>query len=177
MVLDGKVKIADEDYDAELYQSTIDFITSNGFYQYEVSNFTKPGFECIHNNAYWHYTDYLGFGTSAHSFVNSERWWNFSSLKMYIDKIEHFGSPVAGSETISPENAMNEYIMLELRSSGLDTKMFENRFRNESKEWLKKKYHYFELLKKQNFLTMDSSTIKLTASGYAICDEILKELL
>ncbi len=77
MVLDGKVKIADEDYDAELYQSTIDFITSNGFYQYEVSNFTKPGFECIHNNAYWHYKDYIGFGTSAHSFIDGKRWWNF----------------------------------------------------------------------------------------------------
>ena len=54
MVLDGKVKIADEDYDAELYETTIDFLTSNGFDQYEVSNFAKPGFEYIHNNAYWH---------------------------------------------------------------------------------------------------------------------------
>jgi len=66
MVLDGKVKIADADYDAELYQTTINFLTANGFYQYEVSNFTKLGFECIHNNDYWHYTDYLGFGNSAH---------------------------------------------------------------------------------------------------------------
>ncbi len=130
MVLDGKVKIRDEDYDAELYQSTIDFITSKGFYQYEVSNFAKPGFECLHNNAYWHYTDYLGFGTSAHSFVNSERWWNFSSLKMYIDKIEQSGNAVAGSEIISSEKALDEYIMLELRSSGLNIKMFENRFGN-----------------------------------------------
>ena len=177
MVLDGKVKIRDEDFDAELYQTTIDFLISNGFYQYEVSNFTKSGYECIHNNAYWHYTDYLGFGTSAHSFINSKRWWNFSSLKMYIDKIEQSGNAVAGSETISPDIAINEYIMLELRSSGLNIKMFENRFGNDSKEWLKIKYPYFELLKNQNFVTMDSNKIKLTAAGYAICDEILKELL
>jgi oxygen-independent coproporphyrinogen-3 oxidase len=177
MVLDGKVKIADEDYDAELYQEAIEFLTSNGFYQYEVSNYAKPGFECVHNNAYWHYLDYFGFGTSAHSFIDGKRWWNFSSLKLYNDKVEKAGNAVAGSEVINKETAINEFVMLELRSSGLNLKNFEDRFGNEIKEWLKKKYPYFELLKNQNFVTADDETIKLTAVGYAICDEILKELL
>ena len=115
MVLDGKVKIADEDFDAELYQDTIEFLTSNGFYQYEVSNFAKPGFECIHNNAYWHYTDYFGFGTSAHSFIDGTRWWNLSSLKMYNDKVEKAGNAVAGSEVINKESAINEFIILILQ--------------------------------------------------------------
>jgi len=177
MVLDGKVKIADEDYDAELYETTIDFLTSNGFYQYEVSNFAKPGFECIHNNAYWHYKDYLSFGTSAHSFIDGKRWWNFSSLKMYIDNIENSGSAVAGSEIINTEKALNEYVMLELRSSGLRTKIFENRFGTEAANWLKKNYPYFELLKNQNFVSMQNGLIKLSAKGYAVCDEILSEIL
>jgi len=177
MVLDGKVKIADEDYDAELYETTIEFLTSNGFYQYEVSNFAKAGFECIHNNAYWHYTDYFGFGTSAHSFVDGKRWWNLSSLKMYINKIKNEGNAIAGSESISPENALNEYIMLELRSSGLNLQMFENRFGKESSKWLKNKYPYFEVLKNQNFVTMNNDLVKLTPKGYAVCDEILAEIL
>ena len=177
MFLDGKVKIADEDYDAKLYQTTIEFLTTNGFYQYEVSNFAKPGFECIHNNAYWHYTDYFGFGTSAHSFINSQRWWNFSSLKMYINKIEKSGNAVAGSELIINEKAIDEFVLLELRSSGLNLKRFENRFGIETKEWLKKNYHYFELLKNQNFVTIDDQIIKLTPKGYAVCDEILAEIL
>ncbi len=177
MVIDGKVKIADEDYDAELYETTIDFLTTNGFYQYEVSNFAKPGFECIHNNAYWHYTDYFGFGTSAHSFIDGKRWWNFSSLKMYIDKVDQSGNSVAGSETINSEKALNEYVMLELRSSGLKIKMFENRFGSKSRDWLKKNYHYFQLLKNQDFVNLDDETIKLTLKGYAVCDEILSEVL
>jgi oxygen-independent coproporphyrinogen III oxidase len=177
MVLDGKVKIRDEDYDAELYQTTIDYLTSNDFYQYEVSNFARPGFECVHNNAYWHYTEYFGFGTSAHSFIDGNRWWNFSSLKMYNDKVEKSGNAVAGSEVINNENAVNEYIMLELRSSGLNLEKFENQFGIEIKDWLKKKYPYFELLKNQNFVTIDESVIKLTAKGYAICDEILAEII
>jgi oxygen-independent coproporphyrinogen III oxidase len=177
MVLDGKVKIADEDYDAELYETTIEFLTSNGFYQYEVSNFAKPGFECVHNNAYWHYTDYLSFGTSAHSFINGKRWWNYSSLKMYIDHIEKSGIAVAGSEIIDKEKAMNEFIMLELRSSGLQTKVFENRFGNDARNWLKKNYPYFESLKSENFVSMDNGFIKLTSKGYAVCDEILAKIL
>ncbi len=177
MVLDGKVKIADEDYDAELYQSTIDFITSKGFSQYEVSNFAKPGFECVHNNAYWHYKDYLGFGTSAHSFIDGKRWWNLSSLKMYIDKIGQSENAVAGSEIINSEKAINEYIMLELRSSGLNIKKFEKRFVIESRDWLKNNYPYFELLKNQNFVMMNDGIIKLTSKGYAVCDEILSEIL
>ncbi|MBK9097143.1 MAG: radical SAM family heme chaperone HemW [bacterium] len=177
MVLDGKVKIADEDYDAELYQTTIEHLTSNGFHQYEVSNFSKPGFECVHNNAYWHYTDYFGFGTSAHSFINGRRWWNFSSLKMYIDKIENSGNAVAGSEDISNEKAIDEFVMLELRSSGLNLQKLNNQFGIEIKEWLKNKYPYFELLKNQNFVTIDNDIVKLTPKGYAVCDEILSEIL
>ena len=174
MVLDEKVKIQDEDYDAELYSTTIDFLTANGFNQYEVSNFAKPGFECVHNNAYWHYTDYFGFGTSAHSFINNKRWWNFSSLKMYIENIERLGNAVAGSETITPEKALNEFVMLELRSSGLNIKEFGNLFGD---SWLKEKYPYFELLKKNDFVKISTGLIKMTNKGYAICDEILKELL
>jgi len=177
MVLDGKVKIADEDYDAELYETTIDFLNSNGFDQYEVSNFAKPGFECVHNNSYWHYTDYLSFGTSAHSFIDGKRWWNFSSLKMYIDHIENSGEAVAGCELITPEKALNEFVMLELRSSGLRTKIFENKFGTEAGNWLKKNYPYFELLKNQNFVSIDDELIKLTPKGYAVCDKILSEIL
>lgn len=177
MVLDGKVKIQDEDYDAELYEMTIDFLTSNGFYQYEVSNFAKHGFECIHNNAYWHYTDYFGFGTSAHSFIDGERWWNFSSLKMYIDKVNKYGSAVAGSEIITDDKAINEYVMLELRSSGLNFEKFENRFGIQIQEWMKSKYAYFEVLKNKKFVTIENNIVKMTSNGYAICDEILKDLL
>ncbi|MCK7521714.1 MAG: hypothetical protein MZV64_30520 [Ignavibacteriales bacterium] len=119
----------------------------------------------------------LVLGISAHSFINGQRWWNLSSLKMYNGKVEKSGNAVAGSEIIDAEKAVNEYVMLELRSSGLNLKKFENRFGTEIEDWLKNKYPYFELLKNQNFVTIDKNVIKLTAKGYAICDEILAEIL
>jgi len=178
MVLDGKVKIQSaeggDDYDADLYESTIDFLTENGFNQYEVSNFAKEGYECRHNNSYWHYKDYFGFGTSAHSFIDGRRYWNFSSLKKYISEIEKNHFAVAGSEQLSYEQRLNEYVMLALRSSGINLNEMQKLFGN---EWLNEEISYLEKLEEGNFLIKESGLIKLTKSGYAVCDEIIKNLM
>lgn len=174
MVLDGKVKIQDEDYDAELYELTIDFLESNGFSQYEVSNFSQEGYECVHNKAYWGHRNYLSFGPSAHSFVDGKRWWNFSSLKRYISEIEKNNFAVAGSETVTKEQFFDEYIMLALRSSGINISEFQTQFGD---SWLKSKSNYFTELQQHNLLTISKDNIKLTKNGYAVCDEILSNIL
>ncbi|MGD8306284.1 MAG: radical SAM family heme chaperone HemW [Ignavibacteria bacterium] len=174
MVLDGKIKMRDDDHDAGLYETTIDFLTGNGFYQYEVSNFTKPGFECKHNNSYWNYKDYLGFGTSSHSFVNGKRWWNYSSLRKYINEIKKNSYAIANSEILSEKEKHNEYVMLALRSSGIILDDYKKIF---GKKWLDENYTYFEKLKNQNLVKLNGDVMKLTAKGYAVCDEILKNIL
>ena len=172
MVLDGKVQIQEEDYDADLYEITIDYLEQKGFTQYEVSNFAKPGFECLHNNAYWRYKNYLGFGTSAHSFVNNKRWWNYSSLKMYKAEIEEKGTAEANHEIITPKNSIDEYIMLALRSFGIQLSDLEKRFGN---EWMKKNKKYLQVLSDNNLITSKDNWLKLTKKGYAICDEIISK--
>jgi oxygen-independent coproporphyrinogen-3 oxidase len=174
MVLDGKVSIRDNDYDAELYEITIDFFESNGFHQYEVSNFALDGFDCLHNKAYWNYKEYMGFGPSAHSFVGGKRWWNFSSLKKYITEINKHNSAQAGYEVLSFEEMLNEYVMLAIRSNGLFINDFITRF---GEEWINKKLNYFRKLCEKNLLLMDDNSIRLTKSGYALCDEILSNIL
>lgn len=174
MVLDGKVKMQDEDYDAELYELTIDFLLSKGFYQYEVSNFSKPGYECTHNNAYWKYRDYLGFGPSAHSFVDGKRWWNYTSLKKYISEIESNNNSIMNSEILTNEQMHDEYVMLALRSSGINLEDYKLKF---SDEWINKSYPYLKMLQQKKLIVLNKSKIKLTAQGYAVCDEILKNIL
>ncbi len=170
MVLDGKVKLQDDDYDAELYEFTIDEMTKNNFMQYEVSNFAKEGFQCIHNKAYWDYKDYLSFGTSAHSFANGKRWWNVSSLKMYITMMNQKGNAVIGEEILSREQMLDEYIMLALRGSGLDLTELKNIF---GTKWIEINKKYLDSLLSNNFVEEKNNLIKLTPKGYAICDEIL----
>ena len=174
MVIDGKVKIRDKDYDAELYETAIDFLETKGFFQYEVSNFSKKSYECIHNKAYWEHKDYLGFGPSAHSFVNGKRWWNYSSLRRYINEIKMNGKAVAGSEIVNDRELFEEYIMLSLRSKGIDIPELQLKFGD---AWLINKLNYFSLLQERELLTIDKNSIRLTKSGYALCDEILSEIL
>lgn len=174
LVLDGKVKIQDEDYDADLYELTIEFLNNNGFLQYEVSNFAKLGYECIHNKAYWHHQDYIGLGPSAHSFIQNKRWWNYSSLKKYISEVELKQNAVMNFETLNHNQLQDEYIMLALRSDGIKLNEFVDKF---GSEWLDKHSNDFEMMKEQNLMQVKHNTIKLTPKGYAICDEILSKIL
>jgi oxygen-independent coproporphyrinogen-3 oxidase len=174
MVLDGKVKIQDDDYDAELYHITIEFLEAAGFYQYEVSNFAKAGYECLHNKAYWEYRDYLSFGPSAHSFVKGKRWWNFSSLKRYINEISKNGYAEAGFEYPDNIQMLDEYLMLALRSKGINIQELNSKF---GTDWLDKKQEYLNNLEMKNLLIFNENKIKLTSKGYALCDEILASIL
>lgn len=173
MVLDGKVKMQNEDYDADLYEYTIDFLTHHGFIQYEVSNFARDGKECVHNNAYWRYKDYLSFGTSAHSFAGGKRWWNYSALNLYNKAIEKKGYAVVGEEVLTQNEMLEEYVMLALRSKGLDLMELENLFGN---DWFEQNKNFLNQLEKENFLTSKNKMLSFTPKGYAICDEILAKL-
>ncbi len=174
MVIDGKVEMQDDDYDADLYETTIDYLTDNGFNQYEVSNFAKPECECAHNNVYWKHGEYFGFGTSAHSFIDKKRWWNLSSARMYIDEVEKNGNAVAGSELISDEESLQEYLMLALRGSGIVIDDLQKKY-NENQ--VTKNISHFESLSKEGYVNINQNKIWLTKKGYAVCDEIIKNLL
>ncbi len=174
MIIDGKVIMQDEDYDADLYETTIEYMEAKGFLQYEVSNFAKPGFECLHNNSYWHYKDYLGFGTSAHSLIDGKRWWNYSSVKRYVNEVTNNGKATANQEMLTPEEIHSEYVMLALRSSGIELKSYKKRF---GSDWLKKNNSYFEGLLKKDLILYDDEIIKFTKKGYTLCDEIIKNVL
>lgn len=174
LVIDKKVELQDEDYDAGLYEETISFLNGKGFVQYEVSNFAKPGYECSHNNSYWNYSDYLGVGTGAHSFVKNHRWWNYRNLSLYIEKIKSTGLAAADTEVLSAEQMIDEYIMLGLRSSGLDTEELNKRF---SFSFGDEKEIYIKSLIDSGHLTPKGSHIKMTPLGYPVCDEIVKNLI
>lgn len=170
MVLDGKVILQDDDYDADLYESTINYILDKGMIQYEVSNFCYPGFESIHNNAYWHYNDYLSFGTSAHSFMNGMRWHNCSSLKMYIDLIDEKNNALISKEELTKIEMEDEYWFLAFRSRGLIVEEYISKFGNSR---LNQNSDLISNLVNEGFMLNQNGVIRLTPKGFAVCDEIL----
>ncbi|MCF6268505.1 MAG: radical SAM family heme chaperone HemW [Melioribacteraceae bacterium] len=173
LVLDGKVKMKDSDFDASLYEFTIHYLSEKNFIQYEVSNFSKEGYESIHNLSYWEHKNYLGFGPSAHSFVDGKRWWNFSGVKQYVDKVQKRGDAICGDEHLSNEELQTEYIMLALRSKGLDLLNLNKKY---GSEWLLKNEDFINELINNNYLFKRDNFIKFTDKGYSLCDEILLKL-
>ncbi|MFH1196150.1 MAG: radical SAM family heme chaperone HemW [bacterium] len=173
MVLDGKVTIGDADYDADLYEDTIDFLASKGFEHYEVSNFCLPEKECLHNMFYWLGKDYLGFGPSAHSTIAGERWWNYSSLKMYISAIEKNGHAIASREVLSAEQKLQEYVMLNMRAKGINLGTFKNSY---GIAWFHSNEKLIRELIATGYLELKNDFIKFTPKGYSVCDEILVRL-
>jgi len=170
MVLDGKVELQDDDYDADLYEYTIKFLTENGFQQYEVSNFCKDGFECKHNLNYWKHKNYLGFGPSAHSFFQDERWWNLSSLKMYIESVKSNRNAIRDKEKLDTNQLREEFVMLALRSNGLDLDEYKKKF---ATDFFASNEQYLSQLIQLKYLVREKNILKFTRKGYPICDEVL----
>ena len=68
----------------------------------------------------------------------------------------------------------DEYVMLALRSSGLDLSDYRKRFND---DWIVRNNSYFQKLKDEKLLLIGNNTIKLSKKGYFVCDEILKNIL
>jgi len=105
----------DPDKQAVHFLTLIDRLEQAGFRQYEISNFSKPGFESKHNQSYWQGKAYLGIGPSAHSYNGVSRQWNVANNQQYISAIEKGTIPFE-LETLTPEQQCNEYIMTALRT-------------------------------------------------------------
>jgi len=125
---------------ANMYIEAINYLSKKGYKHYEISNFSKPGFESKHNMNYWQGNPYLGLGPSAVSFVNStlvgtstlagtgKREKNISSVAKYIDKIKNEESPVSFSETLSKKRQAKELAAIKIRTKeGIDFKWFKAR--------------------------------------------------
>ena len=169
MVQSKQVTPLDAESDADLYEVTIEFLTSHGFEQYEVSNFARQKFKCRHNINYWNHSNYLSFGPSAHSYWTNERWWNISNIASYMEQLNKGTLPLAGGEHLSEAKLMEEAIFLGLRSEGIDFEQFHRRFgRNLSQE----NSSLISDLIQQERARVDNGRLRLTAKGYLVCDEI-----
>ena len=106
----GKLHRPDEDEEMQMQNVTAQVLAKHGLYQYEVSNYAKPGFACRHNVGYWTRRDYIGLGCAAHSLEGNVRRSNVCGLEEYIS-----GAGFAEEEVLSPEDAAFEELMLGLR--------------------------------------------------------------
>ncbi|MCK9588196.1 MAG: radical SAM family heme chaperone HemW [Terrimicrobiaceae bacterium] len=79
----------EEGRDAEFFETAMDVLADAGFEQYEISNYARPGRECLHNLAYWQGADYAGLGPSAFSTCSGKRRRNIADTSEYIRRVEN----------------------------------------------------------------------------------------
>jgi oxygen-independent coproporphyrinogen-3 oxidase len=105
----------DEDLAADMYLLGVELLESAGYRHYEISNFARPGCECEHNRRYWANAEYLGLGSSAHSYRGGIRWNNVPDPEVYIECLGRGRLPVARAEALSVRGRVGEMLMLGLR--------------------------------------------------------------
>ena len=104
----------------EQYSALCEALASAGYHHYEISNFALPGYEAVHNSAYWRHVPYVGLGPGAHGFspLDASRQWNADDLQAYLDAYRNGDfSAIREGETLTREQLVLEHIMLGLRTS------------------------------------------------------------
>ena len=103
--------IADDDMQADMYLKAINELEENGFVHYEISNFSKEGYESKHNLNYWNCKEYYGFGLAAHGFVDGVRYSNFTDFNDYISAYKD----KSFKQKLTIDQRLEEMIFLGLR--------------------------------------------------------------
>ena len=173
MVSQNTVIMPNKKQEGNWFIKTHEIFSKKGYGAYEVSNFSKPGYECIHNLHYWNIEPYLAFGPSAHGYDGQFRWNNIRSLDQYIDKVLTGQSAVSMKEKISKTNHLNEKIGFGMRMiKGIDLKDIPNNYQKIFKQNIKtirKKY--------PNCIDKKGTNIYLTSKGMLFADELIPEML
>ncbi len=111
----GQIVAVAEETELEMYLYAIETLTQHGLNHYEVSNFAKPGSECLHNQTYWQGDAWLGFGPGAAAYVDSTRSVNHRSTLKYFQRIETGQSPVAETQTLDWSTCTRERFIFGMR--------------------------------------------------------------
>ncbi len=169
----GKLIAMAEDPSATQFEVLMETLAANGFEQYEISNFCKPGFVSKHNSSYWNQESYLGVGPSAHSFNGSVRQSNVRNNSFYIKSIERGVIP-AEIEILTRENKINEAILISIRTSmGLELQQLKNRYEYDIPILFKPK---IDQMVGQELITVMNNRLLLTKKGKLVADKIAYDL-
>ena len=171
----GKLPYTDDELDRQMYNYAIAELGCNGFRHYEISNFSRPGFECAHNIKYWLCKPYLGFGAAAHSFYRNIRSCNLTDPVEYIKILKKGFSPETTAQTINDEQRLSERFILGLRlTDGISLKRLECEFGSEAVNKYRKK---IASLEENKLVCMDRDILRLTKAGLDYANQVWLEFI
>lgn len=138
LLLTDALHLPDEETTMEQYEALLEACEHEGFTQYEISSFCKPGHQSIHNSHYWDHTPYIGCGAGAHSFNGHSRRWNVSNNRAYTEGLLQ-RKPYFETEQLNNTDLHNEYLMTALRTCrGIEKKRLNPLFASQTANKIKK---------------------------------------
>lgn len=171
----GQCCVPDEELIADWYLQSIDFLAEQGLWQYEISNYARPGCECRHNLKYWLREPVLGFGLAAHSYDGSSRYANLGELHEYLKAAEEGRSTVRWREMSNPTRDLEETIFLGLRlRKGLNWEIVRKKF--DSRKVAACEASLKEMAE-LGLLEWERSDVRLTQRGMLLSNEIFQKFV
>jgi len=169
----GSFKPSEDEFVAEQFEILVAQMQGQGFTQYEISNFCRPGYESKHNSNYWRGVHYLGLGPSAHSFNGYSRQYNVANNAKYLAALTQ-GQLAFEQETLTLVDQANEYLLTSLRTIwGCDLHNMQQQFginlQAQQAEYLA------ELLRKE-YILIKNDVLYLTDKGKLLADQITLDL-
>jgi len=170
----GKLSLPKEDLEAEMFEYIIAELEKAGFEHYEISNFSKPGFESCHNLMYWDNAEYYGIGAGASGYVDGVRYKNHGPIRHYLEAVKA-GDARVQEEVLTLKEQMEEEMFLGLRKkSGVSKKRFEEKFGISFEE------QYGAVvseLTEQGLLVPDRDIVRMTKQGLFLGDTVAEKFI
>ena len=177
MVAKKEVILPDDEMERYMYWFSKRKLEDNGYWHYEISNFAKIGYKCIHNADCWNQEEYLGFGIASASYENGLRYVNTSNLENYIKNIKNNESfkNVKIEEKQTKKMMMNEFMLLGLRKlNGVSIRNFEIKFAKNPLEVYSKQ---IEKLIQEDLIKVNDLTIRLSKKGIDLANIVWEEFV
>ncbi|MHC5109159.1 MAG: radical SAM family heme chaperone HemW [Planctomycetota bacterium] len=171
----GRVRPCDEDLEADMFELGASTLKMHDYYQYELSNYARPGRECLHNLIYWRNQPYIGIGPSAAGCINGRRYKNVADIAQYVGMIARDGTAEEISESVDPELLSLEMIMMQMRTNqGLSLFEFHERTGLGEEPCFRRE---LGALADDELLCVDDGYASLTASGRLVADHVITRLV
>ena len=170
----GKLPLPKEEVEAEMFEYIIAELERAGFEHYEISNFSKPGFESRHNLMYWDNAEYYGIGAGASGYVNGVRYKNHGPIRHYLKAVEE-GNARIHEEHLSLREQMEEEMFLGLRKkTGVSKARFEEKFGTSFENI------YGQVVRDlchQGLLQIEGQKIRMTKKGLFLGDTVAERFI
>lgn len=174
----GEEALVKDEFEREMYWKSKEAFEEAGYIHYEISNYSKKGYESKHNKNCWSQKEYLGFGIAAHSYLEEKRFCNIDNLNKYIENIKKGNleeNRIIEEKNRTKENIAKEYMMLGLRKiEGVSISEFQRKF-----ELNPLFYFRFEIskLQKLDLIEVDLDNIRLTKRGLDLANIVFEEFV